>query len=222
MNNTLAFEEMNLIQQIDELSDMLGEACFAVADCVAYRNMTGEEKAQVKDGFLSTLKNNNIQITESLIDAVEKEYPTSPMASLLRQYKYYTQGEFQQATEQLTEGRKVTIVKFSDFGFPVVMNAVIDKVVVERYAQYTESLEIVHKPKRKRSLYSTRIFPKDSMLVYEGWLDIDTDSLTSTIVKQDQHVTVRQSKYRSFDKQFIQDAIESISGNLILKLNVTK
>ncbi|MGG1664502.1 hypothetical protein [Brevibacillus sp. NRS-1366] len=221
MINTIAFEEMNLIQQIDKLSDMLGEACFTVVDCVSYQNMTDEQKTQVKDTFFSELKSNQIEVTNEMIDAAEKAFIQSPMPSMLREYKYYTQGEFQKASEQLTEGRKVTIVKFSDFGFPVVINTVIDRVVVEPYAQHRESLKIIHKPKRKRSLFSNRILPKESMLVYEGWLDINTDSLTSTIVRQDQHVIVKQSKYRSFDKQFIQDAINSINGNLIVKLNVS-
>ncbi|ATF13666.1 hypothetical protein A616_17260 [Brevibacillus brevis X23] len=216
---TITFEEMNLIQKVDQLADMLGEVFFKVVDCVAYQNMTDEQKVQVKDLFFGELKVKNIKITNEIITEAEKEL-FATMASLLRQYMHYVQSDFQQATEQLTHGRKVTIIKFSDFGFPVVINTVVERVLVEPYAQYRESLNIIHKPKRKRSLYSNRILPKNTLLVYDGWLDIDVDSLTKRVVKQDQHMTVKQSKYLSFDKQFMQDAISNIKGKLIVKINV--
>lgn len=212
-------EVMNTNQQVEELSDILAEVCFEIADGITYGMMTNEQKAQVMDRFYKEMKKYKIKVTNEMIDIAEKEM-MSVMASMLRQYKYYTQSDFPEAVEQLTQGRKVTIVKFSEFGFPVVINTVIDKVVVEPYAQYKESLKIIHKPKRKRSLYANRIIPKDALLVYDGWLDIDLGSLTKTVIKQDENVTVTQSKYRSFDKQLMQDAISSIIGKLIVKMNV--
>lgn len=220
MQLTQSFNEMNTVQQLDWLSDMLGEACFAVADCTGYQSMTNEQKEQVKENFYTYLKNENVEITNEVIDAAEREFSTSPLPYLIRFYKYYTKGEFSQATEQLQEGRKVTIVKFSEFGFPVVINTVIDSVTVEPYAQYRESLKIIHKPKRKRSLYGLRVLPKESMLVYDGWLDIDLDSFSNNILRQNEFVTVKQSKYRSFDKQFMKDALATIKDELIVRINI--
>lgn len=219
MMYTLIFEEMNMVQKVDYLSDLLGESCFAVDNCTHYSKMTDEQKKQVQENFFSYLKNENIEVTSELIDEAERSHFTT-LGSLLRIYKYNVQNAFKSTINQLTGGRKVTIVKYSEFGFPIAFNTTIDKVMVEPYAQYKETLKVVHKPKRKRSLYVERILDKDSVLIYDGWLDIDLDSLANNIIREDSHITVKQSKYHSFDKQYFKDAIATIKGKLIVSLNI--
>ena len=213
------FNDMNTIQKIDHLSDMLGD-CITSVRYVAYQHMTQGEQLQVKQDFHQALKAENIALTDEIIKAVEEEFTGSPLPSFLREYGYtVTQSsEFAEAVERLTEGRKVTIMKFNDFGWPVVMNTVIDRLEVKPYAQYKESLKIIHKPKRKRSLYSNMILPKESLMVFDGWLDIDTDKLINSVIEDNDHVTVKQSKYRSFDKQFMIDALNAAGTNPIVQI----
>ncbi|MGM1044857.1 MAG: hypothetical protein ACQEXX_01785 [Bacillota bacterium] len=213
------FNEMNTVQKVDYLSDMLGECIFAVR-AIAYHNMTQGEQLQVKQDFHQALKDEEIALTDEIIKAVEEEFTGSPLPSFLRQYGYsVTQSsEFTEAVEQLTNGRKVTMYKFSDFGFPVVINTVIDSVEVKPYAQYKESLKINHKPKRKRSLYYNQILPNETLVVFDGWIVLDIDKLTSETIKDDRFVTVKQSKYGSFDKEYITDVIELVGQKPIVSL----
>lgn len=213
------FNEMNTIQKIDHLSDMLAE-CITAVRYVAYQHMNQGEQLQVKQDFHQALKAEEIALTDEIIKAVEEEFTGSPLPSFLREYGYtVTQSsEFTEAVEQLTEGRKVTIVKFNNFGWPVVMNTVIERLEVKPYAQYKESLKIVHKPKRKRTSYYNMILPQESLLVFDGWLNIDTDKLINSVIEDNDHVTVKQSKYRSFDKQFMIDALNVAGTNPIVQI----
>lgn len=213
------FDKLNTFQKVEWLSDMLGEACFTVDYC-SYQDMNKEQKENVKNKFYTLLKENQITIDEITIDEAERLYNSSPLPFLLRFYKYHTCGHFSIALEQLTPGRKVTIVKLNDFGFPVAFQTVISSVTIEPYAQYNESLKIVHRPKRKRSLYSNRLLPSESVLIYDGWLTIDVDKLTNKIVKDTDTITVKQSRYSSFDKRYLRDALNNIKQEPIVFINV--
>ncbi|WP_431785814.1 hypothetical protein [Paenibacillus lactis] len=214
------FNDMNMVQKVDYLSDMLANCIFDVRT-IQYHKMTQGEQLQVKQDFYQALKAENIALTDEIIKAVEETFTGSPLPSLLREYGYtVTQSsEFTEAVEQLTEGRKVTIVKFNDFGWPVVMNTVIERLEVKPYAQYKESLKIVHKPKRKRTSYYNMILPQESLLVFDGWLNIDTDKLTNNVLKDNDRVTVKQSKYGCFDKRFMIDTLDTVGVNPIVQIN---
>lgn len=214
------FNEMNTIQKVYYLSDMLAE-CITAVRYVAYHQMKQGEQLQVKQDFHQALKADNIALTDEIIKAVEEEFTGSPLPSFLREYGYIVtqSSEFTEAVEQLTEGRKVTIMKFNDFGWPVVMNTVIERLEVKPYAQYKESLKIIHKPKRKRSSYYNMILPKESLMVFDGWLDIDTDKLINNVLEDNDRVTVKQSKYRCFDSQFMVDALNTIGNEPIVQIN---
>jgi hypothetical protein len=219
MYNTLTFSEMNTFQKLEWLSDILGDACFSVDTCI-FQDMDSKQKDEVQKIFFSFLQNEKAEITTELIDKVKQNFPSSPLTSLLRIYKYSIQSIFSNVVQELSQGRKVTIIKFSEFGFPIVFNTVINHVKVESWAQYKETLNIIHKPKRKRSLYSNRILPDNELIVYDGWLNIDVDALTSDTIKQNDHITVKQSRYGCFDDNYLTDVINSINQKPIVKLNV--
>lgn len=209
----------NYVQQLDDLSDLLAESSLSVA-YKKYQDLTLEQQQEVKRIFFSLLKSNNIQVTTELIDQAQKVFKGSPIASFLREYFYHHYSIFADALQQLTQGRKVTIVKYSDFGYPIMFHTVIDRVIVEPWAQYKETLKIVHKPKRKRSLYANRILPDETLLIFDGWIDIDLDNLTNTIVKDDEYMTVKMSKYASFDDQYFVDIMSTIQQKPIFAFNV--
>lgn len=212
------FNQLSQMEQLDYLSELLANEIFNFGELPYHKLLLGQQLT-VKQGFHESLKAENIQVTDVLIKAVEEEFAGSPMASFLREYGYsITQSsEFTEVVEQLTPERKVTLIKFSEFGFPVLINTVINSVEVKPYAQYNESLRIIHKPKKKRSLFQNIILPKDELLVYDGWLNVDLDKITKETLKENESVKVVQSKYSSFDRNFITDIV-SILGQPIAQL----
>jgi hypothetical protein len=221
MFKTLTFNEMNTFQKVEWLSDMLGESCSMVNWLKTYQQMTDSEKQQVKTVFYDFLNRENVRLTSDVIEEVEKKYPHSPLASLLRQYGYYPAfkpSKITEAAEMLKscEGEKVTIVKFNDFGFPVVFETVLKGIANKPYAQYNEALWITHKPKRKRNLYRNIILPNENILVYRGWLNIDINKSAYTI-SNEKGMVVQQSKYGCFDDQYLHDVIEQY-GEPFVKL----
>lgn len=213
------FNQLSQMEQLDMLSDLLANEIFNFG-ISPYSELLPGQQLTVKQGFHESLKAENIQVTDVLIQAVEKEFPKSPMASFLREcgYSVTQSSEFTEVVEELTPDRKVTLVKFSEFGFPVLINTVIKNVEVKPYAQYNESLRIIHKPKKKRSLFQNIILPKDELLVYDGWLNVDLDSITKVSLKEDDSVKITQSKYMSFDRNFINDIVSTL-GQPIAQLN---
>lgn len=221
MLKQITFNEMNTFQKVEWLSDMLGESCSMVNWLKTYQQMTDNEKQQIKTVFYNFLNRENVRLTSDVIEEAEKKYSQSPLASLLRQYGYCPTSKPSKITEaaetlQTLTGEKVTIVKFSEFGFPVVFETVLNQVKNEPYAQYNESLVLIHKPKRKRTLWKNIILPNENILVYRGWLNIDTDKLIYN-VSNEAGMTIKQSKYHSFDRQYLHDIV-SVYGEPFVKL----
>lgn len=220
---TLTFKEMNLVQKVDWLSDMLGESCFQVA-FKSYQEMNESEQQRVKVIFFDYLNTNfiNNYLTSDVVEECEKQFPTSPLGQLLRKYGYYPIVEaspIKEAAETLNElnGEKVTIIKFSDFGFPIARNTTLNKTESLPYAQYNESLQIIHKPKKKRSYFRMTVLPNEEILIYKGWLNIDTEKLTYDI-EQTENMTVQRSKYGCFDKNYLTDIMNSVKAAPIVKI----
>jgi hypothetical protein len=223
MIQTYTFKEMNLIQKVDWLSDMLGESCFQIA-YTPYQQMSESEQQRVKVVFFDILNTNfvNNYLTSDVVEECEKQFPNSPIGSLLRKYGYYPVVEaspIKTAAETLNElnGEKVTIIKFSDFGFPIAWNTTLNKAESLPYAQYNESLQIIHKPKKKRSYIRNTILPNEDILIYKGWLNIDTEKLSYTI-EESNDVTVKRSKYGCFDKNYMKDIMNYIKAEPIVKI----
>lgn len=200
------------LTQLDTVEDYFFTAVEMVR-LVAYQKLTESEQARVKVNFFELLKQNNVILTKETVDQAEQQYQDSVLPSLLRQYGYYVPApasKFDPAVEQLTNGLKVTLIKLSEFGFPVLINTVIESAEIKPYAQHKDTLYIVHKPKRKKSLYSNRIMPYAEILVYDGWLVIDLDNITKTTLKENEHMKVTQGKYCSFDKNYMIDIKNAI------------
>jgi hypothetical protein len=223
MIKTYTFKEMNLVQKVDWLSDMLGESCFQVA-FKPYQEMTETEQQRVKVIFFDYLNTNHIDnyLTSDVVEECEKQFPTSPLSQLLRKYGYYPvvkDSPIKEAAETLNnlKGEKVTIIKFSDFGFPIAWNTTLNKAESLPYAQYNESLQIIHKPKGKRSYFRNTILPGEDILIYKGWLNIDTEKLTYDI-EQSENMTIQRSKYGCFDKNYMIDIMNNVKSDPIVKL----
>lgn len=202
MFQTITFNELNSFQKAEWLSDQFGESIFMVG-YKPYWEMTEEEQEQAKQRFFEKLNKENATIENEVFNHIQSYH----LASVVREYLSLN-SPITQVTRKLNGliGEKVTIVKFSEFGFPVVFNTVIDKVENKPYAQYNEALWLTHKPKRKRNLYRNIILSDESLLVYRGWLNIDTDKLMYNVSNESEMI-IRQSKYHSFDRQYFADVI---------------
>lgn len=112
----------------------------------------------------------------------------------------------------------MSIVKFSEFGFPQLTHTVIESVKVGRYAQYNNVLYINHKPKRKRISWTEVVLPYQEVIIYDGWIDFDIDAISNTITSN-HSITVKQSKYTSFDPQFMNDIKSNLNFNPLITIN---
>ncbi|MDP9675204.1 hypothetical protein J2W97_001187 [Paenibacillus jamilae] len=191
---------MNMVEKLDWLSESLATAITNVA-YTSWKHLSDEQKELVKVAFHEDLKSNDVEITDELIKEVKKEFPGSPMASMLIEYI----SKFTKVTKQLKQDSKTTIIKFDEFGFPMVLHTVIKGFEIEPYAQYSDSLVIEHKPKQKRKAWKTRVLPYEELMIYNGWVEIDTDKIMHNVIKSDEYVTIKQSKYKCFDKSFLSD-----------------
>lgn len=212
--------QMNMIiSELDYLSDVLAE-CILSIRTTNYDGLTEQEKRQVHDSFMQILKHNNIQVTNIVIKQAQREFEGSPLSALLQEYYNKHLSVFSECYNSLTPSQKVTIIKHSFFGQPVSINTTIQHVKVEPYAQYDESLNIIHRPKRKRTLYSNRILATDKMIIYDGWLNVDIRSIINEVIEDNDKFTVTKTKYLSFDEQALIAIKNSIDQIPIISFNV--
>ncbi|MCM3110003.1 SusD/RagB family nutrient-binding outer membrane lipoprotein [Lederbergia lenta] len=207
------FNQLSENRKNDRLSDIFGEIICTVAH-KHYGEFTLEEKSQVEQRFFSELDKATAEIDNNILYKIESII----LRDMLRKY-LLTNSPLHSIAFTLNDmkGERVTIFKLGGFGFPVSIQVTMDSALVEKYAQYSDSLKIVHRPKRKRSLYSNRILPNESIIIYNGWIDIDLDSLTNNTLDSSEAVTVRQSKYMSFDNQYLTDILNYVKVDPIVK-----
>lgn len=112
----------------------------------------------------------------------------------------------------------MTILKFSEFGFPITIHTTITSAEDKSYAQYKESLQIIHKPKRKLTNYRNIITGREQIAIYDGWLNIDDKA--SQVIESSNNVTVSRSKYGCFDNRFITDSMLTTNQKPFASLNI--
>ncbi len=114
---------------------------------------------------------------------------------------------------RLEEGKKYTLVYLSDFGFPVAQKITFHSMKCATYAQYSDVIEMVFTPYRKRNQYRKYIY-NCSLMIFEGWQDVKEEDTHETL-KDNESVKITQSKYTSFDSRYIDD-LEKVFENPIV------
>jgi len=115
-----------------------------------------------------------------------------------------------EALKDLKPGR-YTIVGESEFGLGCWSRQVtVVAIELKRYAQYDDAVQIRFKKKGGRSLLGMNIYGCKSVLVYEGWVEVNIDPYGETKVSQGGECVSRESRYASFDPRFIQDSKKSV------------
>lgn len=111
---------------------------------------------------------------------------------------------------KLTEGGKYTLVHLNDFGFPIAQKITFHSMKPTTYAQYSDVMEMIFTPYRKRTQYK-KLFYNCSLMIFEGWQDLKQEDTTETI-KDDENVKITKSKYTCFSSSYIDD-LEKIFKN---------
>jgi len=127
---------------------------------------------------------------------------------------------FEQITSANILDKKVTLISYGEFGFLEQTQTIIQTInKKEHYQNAPEDkmgVELIHKPKGKRKMWSRGIDYCNRVLVYDGWVDIDLDK----VVYEEMDNGMRKSRYTCFDKQYLVDVKEVLKAEkLIMEYN---
>lgn len=215
---------LTITNKFDFIIDLFAEVSTKVNFIKSYRDMSPDERLKVDNDFMMELIKNKVKINTSELEQFKNEYPNSFIVPTLSDYTtnnhYARLSDIDITVNAINErtGQKVTILKFNDFGFPIVIHTTITSVENKPYAQYRESLTIIHKPKRKRNNYKNIITGREQIALYDGWIDIDNKA--SHTISESNGVTVTQSNYGCFDPKFISDTTATTNKKPFASLNI--
>lgn len=120
-----------------------------------------------------------------------------------------TYGNFKEFNlEQFKAGDKITLVKESEFGYPIVMNIKLDKIFLKDWAQYNNCVQVQGILKGKRKLLAWLIRPYQTFAIFEGYLSDEDFKDFRKVVSDDSKVTVT-----SYGTCFADNAIKNYIGD---------
>lgn len=150
---------------------------------------------------------------ESIMSATEKEAVKAFDEMLLN----YAEPLQKALYNKLEEGGKYTLVYLNDFGFPVAQKIKFHSMKCTTYAQYSDAVEMVFTPYRKRNQYK-KIFYNCSLMIFKGWQDLKEED-THEIMKNSESVKITKSKYACFDSRYMDDLEKSFRDAAVLYKN---
>lgn len=74
--------------------------------------------------------------------------------------------------EKINSKKEITILKFSDFGFPICIKLKLELAFLKNFAQYNNCLQIQGKMPRKRNSSAFLIKPYENFIIYNGFVDM--------------------------------------------------
>lgn len=104
---------------------------------------------------------------------------------------------------KLQPGKKYTLVYLNEFGFPVAQKITFHSMRTTTYAQYSDVMEMIFTPYRKRTKYRKLIY-NCSMMIFEGWQDLKEEEVKETL-EDNNSIKITKSKYGCFDSRYIDD-----------------
>lgn len=133
---------------------------------------------------------------------------------------------YNEMSSTLKEGQKITLITFGEFGFlgmsQTVFNSVKPKQHYQNCPENMIGVELIHKPKSKRTSYRKIIDYNNSVLIYDGWCQIDLDKIQYNYgenTKPKLFEFMRSSKYPCFDERYFQDVLKTVKNKPILSIN---
>lgn len=115
---------------------------------------------------------------------------------------------------ELKPNDRYTIAFMGEMGFCHSIQFTLESSRSGRFAQYEESVELIFKPKGKRSLRSLRFYGSKTFAVWQGWIEVNTDFFGPA--SSNGFVTTQTSRYLSCDERYLTDAIASSSATPII------
>ena len=119
--------------------------------------------------------------------------------------------------EALTQGQKITIVSTNSWGGLYVLQTVYHSCKPALHYQNCPEdmigVTIIHKPKRKRTFYQSTIDYNSEVIIYDGWVDVNTDILYD--IEHKDGAVIRRSKYTCFDVRNFEDIVKHYGAGLV-------
>lgn len=85
------------------------------------------------------------------------------------------------------------------------------------YAQYSDVMEMILTPYRKRTQYR-KLFYNCSMMIFEGWQDLKEEEIKETL-EDNKNVKITKSKYGCFDSRYIDDLENCFKNPVVIFKN---
>ena len=104
----------------------------------------------------------------------------------------------------MVPGKKYTILRMSEFGFPMAQKITFLAAECATYAQHYDVIKLRCKVGRRRTPEVLYLF-YGSVAVFEGWQDLPDEVMWET-TGSNGFVTTQRSKYVSFDARYFEDA----------------
>ena len=103
-------------------------------------------------------------------------------------------------------GQKVTILKFSEFGYPVQIHCTILDAYLKDYAQYKDILHVEFRPKNKRKDFYFQVQMHTGFII---WLDhVEVEKNMYVKYTKSENCEIGESLL-SFDPEYLRRALRS-------------
>jgi len=117
--------------------------------------------------------------------------------------------------DKLKVGGKYTVLFTNDFLGCSTFQITLERAHVDKWAQYSDAVYLEFRRKRKRRS-ERMVFAGEhkKFAVFNGHIDIPTDPFMAEEDSGVAGVTVRKSRYSSFDKRYFTDAIDVATNHM--------
>lgn len=167
---------------------------------VTYDALDTNKQTAIRIDFFKRLRKENIKLSNEFCFYFQEQNSGSALVKMFNAYRANSNvADMHTMATMLNRlaDEKITLLYSDDFGYPCVTHTRVLDASIDSYAQYSDSLKVVHMPKRKRSAYEVHFLPYNKVVVYKGWLQVKKEYTNI-------------SKYRAFDKQFLIDIIKEL------------
>lgn len=114
----------------------------------------------------------------------------------------------------LIPGERYTMLRFSEFGFPLVAPFTFCGMKFGTLAQHSDVVFLNLKYKKYRIEQSV-VLDSGSVMIFRGWQSLDPNS-TVKVLRDTDTVRATISKYASFDYRFLEDAEKALKDPVVI------
>ncbi len=199
IKDTYKMDQVLTDEEVEELTEKAEVITDISTNVIVENDMAdtwnGENWKLYKDAFKLKLQDTNIKFSKPIIQQISEDMESLKVA-MYRVLKETDKLQDQFKEADLKQGQNITIFTMGEMlGQIGTRHVTVEEVKETEYAQYKDAIELIHKPKGKRGLYSSHYY-KD-ILIYDGWINLPNDLLNN--ITSGNGFTSTQGKYASFD-----------------------